>query len=532
MDFITGFNRDQLIMMDFESCLGIDSWARIVDMFVDVLPMNELGFEDVLNSEGRPPYRSADLLKLYLYGYKNKLRSSRQLEHACKVNLEVIWLLKGLRPSARKIAYFRKENAKAFKMAFRHFVTLLKDWELIEGETIAIDSFKIRAQNALKNNFNQNKIDRHIDYIDNKILEYQNQLDTADTDLDIQGIQNKIAYQKTKKEKYRNIEQELRTSGERQISLTDPDARSVVLHRNIINVGYNVQAGCDAKHKLFVNNDTGTVNDTHALSPMALDAKELLGVAKMRTLTDKGYTTAKHLEICTDNGITPYSSPKEHSSQHNGLYPMIDFKYDKGIDAYTCPDGQILTTNGTVYDKAGHKVKHYKNRQACKVCPVRHLCTTNKNGRFIERSIYQGALEENQKRVEENSEYYRLRQQITEHQFGTLKRQWGFTHTLMKGKQNVLSEVNLIMICYNLRRLMSILDPKVLRNRLKKLGPSLSALFRGILSHGCNFLFFGLPGTYSGTKKKTVMDAPQIHIDSLILVQTEFLHRLPLATMT
>ena len=155
-------------------------------MFVDVLPMNELGFEDVLNSEGRPPYRSSDLLKLYLYGYKNKLRSSRQLEHACKVNLEVIWLLKGLRPSARKIAYFRKENAKAFKMAFRYFVVLLKDWELIEGETIAIDSFKIRAQNALKNNFNQNKIDRHIDYIDNKILEYQQQLDTADTDLDIQ----------------------------------------------------------------------------------------------------------------------------------------------------------------------------------------------------------------------------------------------------------------------------------------------------------------------------------------------------------
>jgi len=274
MDFIIGFNRDQLIMMGFESCLGIDSWAR-------------------------------------------------------------------------KIAYFRKENTKVFKMAFRHFVRLLKDWDLIEGETIAIDSFKIRAQNALKNNFNQKKIDRHIDYIDNKILEYQSQPDTGDTDLDIQGIQNKIVCQKTKKEKYRNI----------------------------INVGYNVQAGCDAKHKLFVNNDTGTVNDTHALSPMALDAKELLGLESMRTLTDKGYTTAKHLEICTKNGITPYSSPKVHSSQRNGLYPMFDFKYDRTKDTYTCPDGQILATNRTVYDKAGQKVKHYKNRQACKVCLVRHLFT-------------------------------------------------------------------------------------------------------------------------------------------------------------
>ena len=281
MDFITGFNRDQLVMMDFESAVGPDSWARIVDMFVDILPMGGLGFKDVLNNEGRPPYRSSDMLKLYLYGYKNKLRSSRQLEHACKVNLEVIWLLKGLRPSARKMAYFRKDNAKAFKLAFRHFVGLLKDWELIDGETIAIDSFKIRAQNALKNNFNQKKIERHIEYIDNKILEYRRQLDTEDKVISIRkGYGKKYAYQESKKEKYRNIEKQLPESGERQISLTDPDAKAVVLHRNIVNVGYNVQAGCDGKHKLFVNNDTGNVNDTHALSPMALDAKELLGVNK------------------------------------------------------------------------------------------------------------------------------------------------------------------------------------------------------------------------------------------------------------
>lgn len=489
MDYIQGFDRDQLVMMDFESCLASDSWARIVDMFTDILPMAELGFRDVLNSEGRPPYRSSDMLKLYLYGYKNKLRSSRQLEHACKVNLEVIWLLKGLRPSARKVAYFRKDNAKAFKRAFRHFVGLLKDWELIDGQTIAIDSFKIRAQNALKNNFNQNKIDRHIAYIDGKIKEYQEQLDEGDQNLDPREIEDKIAYQKSKKEKYRGIEKRLKESGERQISLTDHDARSVVLHRNIVNVGYNVQAGCDAKHKLFVNNGTGTVNDTHALSPMALDAKQLLGVEKMNTLTDKGYTTAKHLEICTKNGITPYSSPKEHSSQHNGLYPMVDFEYDKEKDTYTCPDGQILDTNGTVYHKAGHKVKHYKNRKACKVCPVRHLCTKNKNGRFIERSIYQEALEENQKRVRENPEYYRLRQQITEHQFGTLKRQWGFTYTLMKGKQNVLSEVNLAMICYNLTRLMSILDPKDLKNRLEKLGIERCGIFGAFYAILDSFLF-------------------------------------------
>jgi len=505
MEFITGFNRDQLVMMDFESCVAQDSWARTVDMFVDILPMEELGFIDVLNSEGRPPYHSTDMLKLYLYGYKNKLRSSRQMEHACKVNLEVIWLLKGLRPSARKIAYFRKNNAVAFKLAFRHFVGLLKEWELIEGTTIAIDSFKIRAQNAQKNNFNQKKIDRHIAYIDDKIKEYQDQLDQGDGDVDTQEIETKVAYQKSKKERFRSIKKRLQESGETQISLTDPDARSVILHRNIINVGYNVQAGCDAKHKLFVNNDTGSVNDTHALSPMAMDAKQLLGVESMDILTDKGYTTAKHLAICTKNGITPYSSPKDHSSHHNGRYPMVDFKYDKIKDTYTCPANKVLATNGSIYNKAGHKVKHYKNKKACELCPKRAMCTTNKNGRFIERSIYQEALDENLKRVREKPEYYRLRQQVTEHQFGTLKRQWGFTYTLMKGKQNVLSEVNLMMICYNLTRLSSILGPEVLKKRLKRLMTEFSTLFEVILACMEGFLLPDKKYPYLKTENNIVL---------------------------
>lgn len=487
MDFINGFDRNQLLMMDFESVVSQDSWARVVDLFVEMLPLKELGFKDFLRQEGRPPYRSSDLLKLYIYGYKNQLRTSRKLEQACKVNIEVIWLLKGLNPSARKIAYFRKNNATAFKQAFRYFVCLLKDWELIEGKTIAIDSFKIRAQNALKNNFNQKKIDRHIEYIDNKIDEYQKELDQNDAELLKKKIEQKIAYQQSKKENYKHLEKQLNNSGQSQISLTDPDARSVVLHRNIVNVGYCVQAGCDDKHKLFVNNDTGTVNDTNALSSMAIDAKELLGVETMNTLTDKGYTTAKHLDKCTKNGITPYSSPKEHSSQHNGLYPMNDFIYNQQQDTYTCPDNQILNTNGSIYNKGNHKVKHYKTK-ACKNCTLRVHCTKNKNGRFIERSIYQEALDENKKRVIQNPEYYRLRQQITEHQFGTLKRQWGFTFTLMKGKQNVLSEVNLMMICYNLTRLISILSPNELKFRLETLKLNTLSKIDALLNHLLPFI--------------------------------------------
>ena len=180
MDFIRGFDRNQLVMMDFDANVAQDSWARVVDWFVDTLPMNELGFNDILQAEGRPPYKASDLLKLLMYGYKNQLRSSRKLEAACKINIEVIWLMKGLQPSARKIAYFRKDNPKAFKQSFRYFVLMLKEMNLISGETIAIDSFKIRAQNSLKNNFNQKKIDRHLEYIDGKIAEYEEHLDQDD----------------------------------------------------------------------------------------------------------------------------------------------------------------------------------------------------------------------------------------------------------------------------------------------------------------------------------------------------------------
>ena len=486
MNFIKGFNRNQLQIISFETMVANDSWARIVDLFVDILPIDKLGFKNVLNKEGRPPYKATDLLKLYLYGYKNHLRSSRKLEHACKTNIEVIWLLNGLRPSARKIAYFRKNNAKAFKKAFRHFVLILKEWNLIDGQTIAIDSFKIRAQNSLKNNFNQKKIDRHIDYIDNKINEYQKQLDENDNELEKQKIKEKIEYQNTKKEKYKELDKQLKESGETQISLNDKDARAVILHRNIVNVGYCVQAGTDSKYKLFINNSTGTVNDTNSLAPMALDAKELLKLKSFDVITDKGYTTGKQINTCTKNNITTYSSPKNHSSKNNGLYDMQIFKYNKEEDNYTCPNNEKLSTNGTVYNKANHKVKHYKNRQACKECTLREQCTKNKNGRFIERSIYQEDLEENQKRVESNPEYYRLRQQITEHQFGTLKRQWGFTFTLMKGKENVLTEVNIMMIIYNLRRTMSIFTINGLKNKLKGLVLHFFAILKlniAILSH-------------------------------------------------
>lgn len=482
-------SRAQISMIALEEMVSKESYARLVDDFVEMLPIEQLGFTHAkTEKEGRPPYHPKVLLKLYMYGYRHGLRSASKLHQACLVNVEMWWLLKGLKPSERTILYFRKNNAAAFKKAFQHFVLLLKDWNLIDGETIAIDSFKIRAQNSLKNNFNQRKIDRHQEYINGKIEEYLSQLEDLESKEEIEEINQKIAHQKNKRAHYKALEEELNESGKTQLSTTDPDARSVVLHRNIINVGYNIQAGCDGKHKLFINAQTGDVNDTHALAPMAIEAKELLGLDRMKTLTDKGYTTGAEIAKCTENNITTYSSPKEHSSQKNGLYDMQDFDYDKEADTYTCPAGNTMHTNGSIYEKGKHRVKHYKTK-ACKGCPIREQCTRNKNGRFIERGIYQEELENNASRVNQNPDYYRLRQQITEHQFGTLKRQWGFTHTLVSGKENVLSEVYLCFSIYNLIRAAKILGKNPIKQRLKSLILFLNHQIGFFKAHLSSFFF-------------------------------------------
>lgn len=469
MDHIQGIDRNQISIFALEEMVANDSWARLIDVFVDALPLDKIGFKGVeVAEEGRPPYHPGDLLKLYMYGYKHGLRSTRKLEHAAQVNIELWWLLKGLKPSNRAIAYFRKNNPKAFKNAFRYFVLVLKDWELIEGDVIAIDSFKIRAQNSLKNNFNQRKIQRHLRYIDEKIAEYEEQLDEEDEEQERQELQNKIEHQEKKKQEYQLLEKKLRDSGQTQISLTDPDAKSVVMHRNIVNVGYNIQAVSDQKNKLLVYADTGSVNDTQALAPIAQYSKELLAKDSITAIADKGYNTGEQLQACRDNDITTYVSPKQSNTQHLNCIQTNQFKYNAGSDTYTCPASEILVTNGSYYKKGNYRMKQYKTR-ACSSCTIKNQCTRNKTGRLIERSEYQEVIEENRDRVLADPDYYRTRQQIIEHQFGTMERQWGFTHTLMKGKKAVLSEVYLLFMIYNLRRSVSILGLEGLKKRLKAL---------------------------------------------------------------
>ena len=480
MQHIQGEERNQLQIFCLEQMVAPDSFVRVIDFFVDSIDLASFGFKNVtFKEEGRPPYHPAVLLKLYFYGYRYGIRSSRKLEREAQLNLEVRWLMCEQTPSARTICSFRREYSEAFRNIFRKFVFLLKELGLVEGKTIAIDSFKVRAQNSLKNNYNQKKIDRQLKYIDERINEFQEALDKADSVEVKTEISQKIETQKTRREKYQAIEQELEQTGKDQVSTTDKDAQSVVLQRGITVIGYNVQASVDAKNKLITHFDTGGVNDTNALAPVAIEAKQGLGVEQMDVLADKGYHTGEQIRQCEQNGITTYVSPKEPASNDPEIFPITSFVYNVENNSYTCPAGEMLTTNGTWLThsskgyKSAYKFQRYNTRK-CKTCELQPQCTKSKtNGRNIDRSEFAADVELNNKRVKENPAYYKQRQQLAEHPWGTLKRQRGFDHVLTRGKKNVLSEVSLVFIGYNLSRLFTITDGI---NGLRKLIQGIMAL--------------------------------------------------------
>lgn len=466
-----------MLMFCLENAIPADSYVRVVDAFVEAIDLDSFGFSHVeCREQGRPPYHPAVLLKLYLYGYRHGIRSSRKLEREAQTNIEAMWLLSGLRPKYKTIADFRKDHSKAFREIFRRFVCLLKEWNLVEGETVAIDSFKIRGSNSIKNNFNEAKLKRHIEYIDKQISEYEELLDANDNEQDKKDIEKKITERKVKRSQYQNIQTDLMESGQEQISLTDPDSKAVVLHRNIVNVGYNIQAASDSKHKMMLEYDTGDVNDSHALAPVAVSTKEILDIDTMTVLADKGYHAGEQLQKCSLDNITTYVSPKKPSTKDTGLYPFSSFTYDEKNDSYICPGGSVMKTNGRWHNhsdrknkkKAAYRFKRYTTPD-CRVCINRNLCTGSKtNGRYIDRSEYADIIEANAQRVRNNPGYYRLRQQITEHMFGTMKRQQGFTYTLVRTREKVMGEVGLMFTGYNLCRCISVLGAEKLIRLLRE----------------------------------------------------------------
>ncbi|MCE2734844.1 MAG: IS1182 family transposase [Flammeovirgaceae bacterium] len=480
MQHIQGISRNQLQVSSLEDTISADNPVRFMDAFVNLIDLEKIGFQPrVLKTEGRPSFDSKVFLKIYLYGYLNGIRSSRRLEKECLRNIELQWLLEAICPNYHSIADFRKDNPKALKQLFKLFVSFLKDADLISGKTIAIDGTKSRAHNGKKANFNQKKIDKHLQYIEAKTQEYLSALDQNDVqenNTTITNIQQKIERLKQNKINYELLEEQLNASGEPQVSTTDADARALLVQGQVVEVSYNIQAAVDSKHNLVVATHTINRNDKNALSAIALEAKENLELETFTALVDKGYHNGRELDTCKQNNITTIVAvPDQGKSNENGTQPeyfVSKFTYNKADNTYTCPQGQILTTTGRWHKKtgrteeSGYQFQKYRT-SACKTCPVKDQCTSRKGGREIDRSQYADAVEENHQRYKENQQLYRKRQEINEHIFGTIKRKWGYNYTDLIGLEKVNGEHSLIMLVYNIKRSINILGVPDLIAKLK-----------------------------------------------------------------
>jgi hypothetical protein len=396
-------------------------------------------------------------LKLYIYGYLNKIRSSRDLEKECKRNIEMMWLIQCLQPDHNTISNFRRDNSKAIKKVFRSTVQIAKHFDLIGGKLIAGDSTKLRAQNSKKNNFNQKKIDRHIAYIDNKLNEYNQQLAEADQD-NAGQIKKEIEKQNQHKDNYNQLEKQLKESGDVQISTSDPESRQMITRNNITEVAYNVQSSVDDKHCLPIDYKVTNTNDSKAMGNMLRRAKSILHTYDFTALYDKGYHTGSEFKTADDLNIeVMVSIPTVAAQAPNPCYNVERFTYDSTNDCYVCPQNQTLKTTGKLHKAKTYDFKRYTTK-ACITCPVKDQCSTAKYGKAIQRSEYQHYINNNKQRIEQNQEYYRRRQAIVEHPYGTIKRQWGFSYILTrKGIDRASSDVGFMFTAYNLRRLINII---------------------------------------------------------------------------
>lgn len=473
MRHIQGHSRDQITLFpeSLDEYIADDNPIRFLDAFVNAMDLQNIGFKRAVPEEtGRPPYDPADLLKLYLYGYLNRNRSSRQMEREANRNVEVIWLIRRLAPDFKTIADFRRDNRKAIQQVCREFTLFCRNLELFSGDMVAIDGSKFKAVNNKGRNFTERRLKKIIKKLDEDIDRYLDELDENDEmepdepKLTREELQEKIEEMKVRLKETQELERKRKERGESQISLTDPDSRSMPLGGGRTTVvGYNVQFSVDPKHKLILDHQvTNNVTDRDLLSDMAKRAKEILGVDQLEALADMGYYHGKEIKACLDEGITPYiPKPRTSANRKRGLFAKEDFQYDPEKDCYWCPAGESLTFRFQTTEKK-RDIKYYAT-PACAHCTIRHQCTSSKDGRRITRWVDEDLLDEMERRVRASPEKMKLRKQLAEHPFGTIKRPWNQGYFLTKGLENVGTEMSLTVLAYNIKRAINILGvPKML----------------------------------------------------------------------
>ena len=464
MSYMEGVDRAQehLLPPSVEDYVPAEAPVRFIDAFVDELDLAGLEFARARPAEtGRPGYHPRDLLKLYLYGYLHRIRSSRRLEAEAARNLEVIWLLRSLRPDFKTIADFRKDNRACFKGVFKAFNLLCRKLELFGAELVAIDGAKFKAVNSPRRHYTAEQLQELVTQIDARIEEYLGRLDHEDAAAaDTPGaptraeLQTKLAALKERRETYQDFQKQLAQTGQTEISLTDADSRG----QKKVGVGYNVQIAVDAKHDLIVEPEVvQDQNDLGQLHPMAAKAKAELAVEQLPAVADTGYHEAGQLEKCEQAGIETYvpASAGTAGQAPGGrtVYPKTAFMYDAERDIYHCPAGQQLS-RGYSGENRGKTRDYYYNVAACGACAQRDACTTAKY-RKISRLENEAVVERQAARVSAKPEIVAERKTIVEHVFGTL-RLWGHDEFLCRGLAAVRAEFSLSALSYNLRRALNI----------------------------------------------------------------------------
>jgi len=465
MNHQRGLDRSQTLMFPerLEDYVGAENPVRFLDAFVGSLDLHALGFAKAqCAATGRPPYDPAALLKLYLYGYLHRIRSSRLLEAECQRNVEVIWLLGKLAPDFKTIADFRKDNLKPLRAVNRQFTVLCRKLELFGGELLAIDGSKFGAVNARDQNFNAARLQDLIGRADARLAEYFRALDSADADesapaaLDKTPLAAKIAALQEKQEWHKELLAQL-DEEQKQVSVTDPDTRKMPTAQGMM-VGYNAQVAVDAKHKLIAADDvTNAVTDFKQLANVALAAKSNLEIKQAEVVADAGYYNASEVSRCVEADITPLI-PKADTSANTarGLYGKSRFRYDGAKDVYVCPAGAELTYRFATYE-LGRELRYYR-ASGCKTCALKKQCTRNKNNRTMTREENEHLMEAMAARMKAQPEKFKLRKELAEHPFGTIKRWFGYTHFLLKGLAKVRTEWSLTTLAYNLKRVLNLVS--------------------------------------------------------------------------
>jgi len=467
MAYIVGIDRKQIRMVttSLDDMIDKDNSVRVIDAYVESLDLKELGFTEYSGSnKGQSPYRRSDLLKLHIYGYLNKIRSSRALEIETKRNLELMWLINSITPDHGTIAGFVQKNKEAFHNTLRNLTLILKGWGLIDGKLIAIDGTKIRAQNSKHNCITQSGLDKKIEYADAQINAYLMAMEKDDKSNE--DFKEKLRQYQDLREKYLEQKEELKNNGLEQKSLTDIDSRRMK-NNGSLDICYNVQSVVDAKNHFVIDiSTTNDINDQNQLYVMAKDSVVLLEVENSTVIADTGYYNGTEIKKCIDDGMNVFiKKAKANNSTKDNEFRKEKFSYDKDNDVYICPAGNKLPFFENT-SKNGIKYRRYKCSH-CNSCKYKNVCTSSSSGRTIQRWEYEEILEAVHQDTLKNNDIYKQRRCIVEHPFGTVKRTLGYSFFLRRQIDNVDAEASSMFIAYNFKRLLSMFSTQEL---IKKFG--------------------------------------------------------------